>query len=135
MMSWGLFKSKVIFLFLCSILFLSACGAGKESAAPTLLPPTATVTAVPTETPAPTNTPEPTPTPVPEYILLAEGTNPYDLKSFPEEIQQVLSNFEGNPAEVDELVDLVFNYYETFDTKYRSIIPLKSVYVPQSADE
>lgn len=34
----------------------------------------------------------------------------------------------------DELVDLVFNYYEKFDTKYQSIIPLKRVYVPQAVE-
>jgi restriction system protein len=30
-----------------------------------------------------------------------------------------------------ELVDLIFEYYEKFDAKYKSVLPLKKVYVPQ----
>lgn len=32
------------------------------------------------------------------------------------------------------LVDLIFEYYEKFDAKYKSILPLKKVYVPQTLD-
>lgn len=35
----------------------------------------------------------------------------------------------------DELVDLIFNHYDEFDSKYRSILPLKKVYVPQVVEE
>jgi len=31
----------------------------------------------------------------------------------------------------DELVDLIFEYYESFDSKYKGLLPLKRVYVPQ----
>lgn len=31
----------------------------------------------------------------------------------------------------DELVDLVFEYYEHFDSKYKGLLPLKQVYVPE----
>ena len=34
----------------------------------------------------------------------------------------------------DELVDLIFQYYDTFDNQYKSIIPLKQVYIPQALD-
>jgi predicted Mrr-cat superfamily restriction endonuclease len=32
----------------------------------------------------------------------------------------------------DELVDLIFAHYEQFDSRYKSILPLKRVYVPES---
>jgi len=31
----------------------------------------------------------------------------------------------------DELVDLIFEYYERFDSKYKGLLPLKQVYVPE----
>lgn len=31
----------------------------------------------------------------------------------------------------DELVDLIFDYYEQFDSKYKGLLPLKHVYVPE----
>lgn len=31
----------------------------------------------------------------------------------------------------DELVDLIFEYYEHFDSKYKGLLPLKQVYVPE----
>jgi len=31
----------------------------------------------------------------------------------------------------DELVDLIFEYYESFDSKYKGLLPLKQVYVPE----
>jgi len=34
----------------------------------------------------------------------------------------------------DELVDLIFSHYQDFDPKYRKIIPLKLVYIPQALD-
>jgi restriction system protein len=33
------------------------------------------------------------------------------------------------------LVDLIFEYYEKFDAKYKSILPLKKVYVPQTLEK
>ncbi|MCK4393283.1 restriction endonuclease [Candidatus Bipolaricaulota bacterium] len=30
-----------------------------------------------------------------------------------------------------ELVDLIFEYYEQFDSKYKGLLPLKHVYVPE----
>jgi restriction system protein len=30
-----------------------------------------------------------------------------------------------------ELVDLIFEYYEHFDSKYKGLLPLKQVYVPE----
>jgi restriction system protein len=33
------------------------------------------------------------------------------------------------------LVDLIFEYYEKFDAKYKSVLPLKLVYVPQIVEE
>jgi restriction system protein len=35
----------------------------------------------------------------------------------------------------EELVTLIYQYYEDFDTKYKSILPLKRVYVPQDVKE
>ena len=32
----------------------------------------------------------------------------------------------------EELVDLIINHYEKFDSRYKSILPLKRVYVPES---
>ena len=31
----------------------------------------------------------------------------------------------------DEFVDLIFEYYESFDSKYKGLLPLKQVYVPE----
>ena len=33
--------------------------------------------------------------------------------------------------EGDELVDLIFQHYESFDTRYKSLLPLKRIYVPE----
>ena len=30
-----------------------------------------------------------------------------------------------------ELVDLIFEYYESIDSKYEALLPLKQVYVPE----
>lgn len=35
----------------------------------------------------------------------------------------------------DELVDLVLQHYEQFDSRYKGLLPLKRVYVPQILDE
>ena len=32
----------------------------------------------------------------------------------------------------EQLVDMILNHYESFDSKYKSILPLKKVYVPES---
>jgi len=29
------------------------------------------------------------------------------------------------------LVDLIFQYYEEFDSKYKGLLPLKRIYVPE----
>lgn len=34
-----------------------------------------------------------------------------------------------------ELVDFIFEYYETFDSKYKGILPLRSIYVPESVEK
>lgn len=34
----------------------------------------------------------------------------------------------------DELVDLIFQHYDAFDNRYKGIIPLKQVYIPQALD-
>lgn len=46
-------------------------------------------------------------------------------------------NFEQGKANLrlidgDELVDLIFQHYERFDSRYKGILPLKRVYVPES---
>lgn len=47
------------------------------------------------------------------------------------------ANSKSNLRLIDgsELVDLIFEYYEKFDAKYKSILPLKKVYVPQTLEE
>jgi restriction system protein len=35
----------------------------------------------------------------------------------------------------DELVDLVYQHYEQFDSRYKSVLPLRRVYVPLATDE
>ena len=35
----------------------------------------------------------------------------------------------------NELVEIILAYYEKFDSKYKGILPLKSIYVPQIVDE
>lgn len=37
--------------------------------------------------------------------------------------------------EGDELVDLIFQHYEAFDTRYKSILPLKRIYVPEVVND
>lgn len=46
------------------------------------------------------------------------------------------ANTKSNLRLIDggELVNLIFEYYEDFDPKYKGIIPLKRVYVPQSLE-
>jgi len=34
----------------------------------------------------------------------------------------------------DELVDLIFQYYERFDSRYKSVLPMKRIYVPEVLD-
>lgn len=47
------------------------------------------------------------------------------------------ANSKSNLRLIDgsELVDLIFENYEKFDAKYKSILPLKKVYVPQTVEE
>jgi restriction system protein len=35
----------------------------------------------------------------------------------------------------EELILLVLQYYDRFDSKYKGLLPLKRVYVPESLDE
>jgi len=35
----------------------------------------------------------------------------------------------------EELVDLIFRYYERFDSRYRALLPLKRVWVPQQPED
>jgi len=35
----------------------------------------------------------------------------------------------------EELVDLIFRYYERFDSRYRALLPLKSVWVPERPED
>jgi len=46
------------------------------------------------------------------------------------------ANSKSNLRLIDdgELVDLIFEHYEEFDPKYKGIIPLKSVFVPQALE-
>jgi restriction system protein len=34
-----------------------------------------------------------------------------------------------------DLVDLILEHYETFDARYKGLVPLKRVYVPEALDE
>jgi restriction system protein len=47
------------------------------------------------------------------------------------------ANSKGNLRLIDgaALVDLIFEYYEKFDAKYKSVLPLKMVYVAQTVNE
>ena len=49
-------------------------------------------------------------------------------------------NFANNKANLrlidgNELVDIILIHYEKFSSKYKGILPLKSIYVPQKVDE
>jgi len=35
----------------------------------------------------------------------------------------------------DEMVDLILEHYDRFDSRYKGLIPLKRVYVPEPIDE
>ncbi len=35
----------------------------------------------------------------------------------------------------DELVNLILQHYEQFDSKYKGLLPLKRVYVPELLEE
>jgi len=61
-----------------------------------------------------------------EYgLLVTLGTFTNQAKSFARN-KSNLRLIDG-----DELVDLVFEYYETFDSKYKGLLPLKHIYVPE----
>lgn len=42
---------------------------------------------------------------------------------------------EVSASESDEVVRLILHHYESLDSKYRGVIPLKRVYVPQAIDD
>jgi restriction system protein len=49
-------------------------------------------------------------------------------------------NFSNNKANLrlidgNELVDIILMHYEKFSSKYKGVLPLKSIYVPQKVDE
>ena len=49
-------------------------------------------------------------------------------------------NFEQGKANLrlidgDELVDLIFQHYEKFDSRYKSVLPLRRIYVPELIDD
>jgi restriction system protein len=49
-------------------------------------------------------------------------------------------NFEQSKANLrlidgDELVDLIFQHYEKFDSRYKSVLPLRRVYVPELIED
>ncbi len=58
-------------------------------------------------------------------LLVTLGTFTAQAKSF----AQNKSNL--RLVDGDELVDLIFEYYERFDSKYKGLLPLKQVYVPE----
>lgn len=63
-------------------------------------------------------------------LFVTLGTFTKDAEAF--------ARSKGNLCLVDrfELVDLIYQHYEKFDARYKAIIPLKRVYVPESpADE
>jgi len=35
----------------------------------------------------------------------------------------------------DELVSLILQYYETFESRYKGLLPLKKVFVPEPLDD
>ncbi len=58
-------------------------------------------------------------------LLVTLGTFSNQAKSF--------ARNKSNLRLIDgqELVDLIFEYYESFDSKYKDLLPLKQVYVPE----
>jgi restriction system protein len=38
-------------------------------------------------------------------------------------------------ADGNELVNLIFQHYEQFDSRYKGLLPLKRVYVPEALEE
>lgn len=49
-------------------------------------------------------------------------------------------NFEQSKANLrlidgDDLVDLIFQHYEKFDSRYKSVLPLRRIYVPELIDD
>ena len=65
-----------------------------------------------------------------EYgLLIALGTFTNQAKAF--------ARAKGNLRLIDgeELVDLIFAHYDQFDGKYKGLIPLKRVYIPEPLEE
>jgi len=62
-------------------------------------------------------------------LFIALGTFSTKATSFAKS-KSNLRLIDGN-----ELVDLIFSHYDAFDSRYKALIPLKRVYVPESVDE
>lgn len=62
-------------------------------------------------------------------LFVTLGTFSKDAESF--------AKSKGNLRLIDkyELVDLIYAHYEKFDAKYKGLIPLKRVYVPEALEE
>lgn len=62
-------------------------------------------------------------------LLVALGSFTTQAKSF--------ARSKSNLRLIDgaELVDLIYQHYEQFDSRYKGLIPLKQVYVPESLDK
>lgn len=41
----------------------------------------------------------------------------------------------GRTGDDDELVTLILAHYEQFDSRYKALLPMKRVYVPEPLDE
>jgi restriction system protein len=68
---------------------------------------------------------------------IGSNTNEYGLFVTLGKFTSQAKNFaRGNSKlrliEGDELVDLIFTYYEEFDPRYKAVLPLKRVYIPQT---
>jgi len=62
-------------------------------------------------------------------LLVTLGSFTPRAKSFAES-KSNLRLVDGN-----ELVELVLQYYEQFDSRYKGLLPLRHVYVPESIEE
>jgi restriction system protein len=68
--------------------------------------------------------------PAGEYgLLVTLGTCTTQARNFARS-KSNLRLIDGN-----ELVDLVFQHYEQFDSRYKGLLPLKRIYVPESLEE
>ena len=62
-------------------------------------------------------------------MLVSLGTFTSQAKSF--------ARSKGNLRLIDaeELIQLILRHYEEFDSKYKGLIPLKKVYIPEAIEE